>query len=147
MTKDVALKMAIKALELCDGNGLKDYDFCIAIHKCKTALNACKEALEQPAQEPVAWKDEEGIWEYEWESYSENKKPLYTHPAQPCQECENLKHDLDSYMKMAHAYANQKQLSDDAIIVIYNELYESGLPDVDFARAIEKAHGIGVEND
>ena len=41
MTKDEALKMAIEAL---------------AYHPSEdVALQACKEALEQPAQEPVAW--------------------------------------------------------------------------------------------
>ena len=72
---------------------------------------------------------------------------FYTHPAQPCQECENLKHDLDSYMKMAHAYANQKPLSDDDIhnLADYNFQFASGMFDeiFAFARAIEKAHGIG----
>mgnify|MGYP003347108772 CR=1 FL=1 len=35
--------------------------------------------------------------------------------AQPCQECERLKHDLDSYMEVANAYANEQPLSDDEI--------------------------------
>ena len=42
MNKDEALKMAMYELEIV---GLKDGD----------TYNACKEALEQPAQEPVAW--------------------------------------------------------------------------------------------
>jgi len=42
MSKDEALKMAMYELEIV---GLKDGD----------TYNACKEALEQPAQEPVAW--------------------------------------------------------------------------------------------
>ena len=75
-----ALKMAIEALD----------NACIKIEKWtkggkwtagKEASLKCKEALAQPAQEPVAWMDEEGIWQYEWESHSDNKKPLYTHPA------------------------------------------------------------------
>lgn len=73
MTKDEALKMAIETLENIDGKRFQ--------HFIDETIQSCKEALEQPAQKPVAWMDEEGIWEYEWESYSENKKPLYTHPA------------------------------------------------------------------
>lgn len=64
---------------------------------------------------------------------------------QPCRECENLKHDLDSYMKMAHFYDNQKPLSDDEIeqlMAQHIEIYQEGLEIsvhgcVNFARAIE----------
>lgn len=64
------------------------------------------------------------------------------HKAQPCQECENLKHDLESYMKMSHAYANQQPFSDDEIFSIWKTMPIE--PDLRiFARAIEKAHGIG----
>jgi len=48
-----ALKMAIEALESnndCEC-GRSEYH----VSKLIKALNACKEALEQPAQEPVAW--------------------------------------------------------------------------------------------
>ena len=90
-----ALKMAIEAL--------KDANDTIAsvwrrYRLYDEAINACKEALEQPAQEPVFW-----ISEYQFKSadyfrkhsekYEEfrvtNKAtanctlPLYTHPAQP----------------------------------------------------------------
>ena len=66
------------------------------------------------------------------------------HTAQPCQECENLKHDLASYMKMAHAYANQKPLSDDEIVELWGEKWSGSTEMIkNFARAIEKAHGIG----
>ena len=62
MNKDEALKMAIEALE----------DMATVHANLEPIINACKEALEQPAQEPVAWmaKDEEHII------------PLYTHPHQ-----------------------------------------------------------------
>lgn len=50
MTKQTedALKMAIEALE--------DYPYEHRTAKMDDALQACKEALAQPAQEPVAWK-------------------------------------------------------------------------------------------
>jgi hypothetical protein len=51
MTKDEALKMAIEVLDL-------NVD-CVSESKWKEAINACKEALEQPAQEPVGWNEEE----------------------------------------------------------------------------------------
>ncbi len=134
MTKDTALKLAIEALELCDGNGLKDYDFCIAIHKCKTALNACKEALdteqvregEIPAQEPVAWRSEGGmltearLQAVSWVTHGGKATPLYTHPHQ------------------------WQGLTDDEIgnafhASISKEKYETGLSIGLFARAIEQA--------
>ena len=46
MTKDEALKMAIEALE--------NYEY----EKRSEIMQACKMALEQPAQEPVAWISE-----------------------------------------------------------------------------------------
>jgi hypothetical protein len=81
MSKDEALKMAIEALEnihnrliATDRRGLR-YDEA-------EALDACKEALERPAQEPYAWATE---WEDgEWSiSHSPNMGkqsiPLYPH--------------------------------------------------------------------
>jgi hypothetical protein len=76
MTKDKALKMAIKAEET--GNLLDLVD----------DLGACKEALEQPAQEPVyfvqhpngyGWIDVDKD-KYNQEKYDEDKWKLYTHP-------------------------------------------------------------------
>ena len=52
MTKDEALKMAIEFMEtLTIDVGIKTWN---EKHR-KGAINACKEALEQPAQEPVTW--------------------------------------------------------------------------------------------
>jgi hypothetical protein len=85
----------------------------------KNYKELCKEALEQPAQEPVAWKDEEGIWEFEWESYSENKKPLYTHPHQVV------------------PTSTWQGLTDDEINSFYGKSTYEGLNG--FARAIEQA--------
>jgi len=53
-------------------------------------LNACKKALEQPAQEPVAWTDEyKNFLEWDKESLCDKAVckeheaiPLYTHPHQ-----------------------------------------------------------------
>ena len=51
------------------------------------ALKACKEALEQPAQEPVAWMSEGGIFTRTkehaeiWSNNGGKVTPVYTHPA------------------------------------------------------------------
>jgi hypothetical protein len=76
MSKQIkALNMAIEALE----------DFSTQYARLEPIINACKEALEQTAQEPYAWATE---WEDgEWSiSHSPNMGkqsiPLYTHPYQ-----------------------------------------------------------------
>jgi hypothetical protein len=62
MTKDEALKMAIEALDSCDinigYNGDSQYYDEKLVEK---AFNACKEALEQPAQEPVGYITNSGL--------------------------------------------------------------------------------------
>ena len=105
MTKDQALKMAIEAL--LTGNQYAD------------AINACKEALEKPTQEPVAWMHcvDEDITEFNDFQACPKCEPLYTHPAPSWQ-----------------------GLSDDEIIAISNTCdlnHVLGL--IDFGRAIEQA--------
>jgi hypothetical protein len=54
MTKDKALKMAIEQLWAC--SMLMNLDHSDYLYEdVIQALDACKEALEQPAQEPVTW--------------------------------------------------------------------------------------------
>ena len=89
MTKDEALKMAIAFMEtLTIDVGIKTWN---EKHR-KEAVNACYKALEQPAQEPVAWMHEtytdgQKLLEV-WFDTQEHKAddtltiPLYTHPHQ-----------------------------------------------------------------
>ena len=123
MSKE-ALKLAIEALEKAsEYRELKHYEV--------EALYACKEALEQPAQ-PVAWINKKElefitdvtnntvlitttVWHKE---HYEDDIPLYTHPAQP--------------------------LSDDEILEILDNSVYCEIDAIPFARAIEKAHGIGA---
>jgi hypothetical protein len=95
MNKDIALKMAIDAMEDM-ANG---YDYILDVHgkiygvgfdrvqeKAPKAIQACKEALEQPAQEPV------DVARVQYDGYSIEWRPdmphlpvgtkLYTHPHQ-----------------------------------------------------------------
>jgi hypothetical protein len=52
MTKDEALKMAVEALEAITLETISHDDYWDLVGK---AIQACKEALAQPAQEPVGW--------------------------------------------------------------------------------------------
>ena len=77
-----ALKMAIDDLELCNGAETVE-GIIIYTHE---SIQACKEALAQPAQEPVAYRfkwDEHLQWHYsEYLSMRDyyDSEPLYTHP-------------------------------------------------------------------
>jgi hypothetical protein len=53
ITKNEALKMAINTMEIWNGKNVKTNTASFRIN-FEGAINACKEALEQPAQEPVA---------------------------------------------------------------------------------------------
>ena len=80
MTKDDALKMAIET-----NNWLKSHLWVdsLAGEELDKVPNACKEALEQPSQEPVAWiKDwADGSKELVPNKY-DSSYPVYTHPHQ-----------------------------------------------------------------
>ncbi len=157
MTKDEALKMDVtQAIDFLYSIPIEYSLQPIDHDRFENAVDVLSKALEQPAQEPVAWIDKANntittiqLMKYGWLGSDNRAIPdawikLYTHPAQPCQECENLKHDLESYMEVAHAYANQKPLSDDAIAELWGEKWSGSTEMIkNFARAIEKAHGIG----
>ncbi len=76
MTKDEALKMAIEALEMHVPHYVKD-------RGCE-AINACKEALEQPTEQPTRLEviDADGRTYTNWKvkelqfSYQDNGKTL-----------------------------------------------------------------------
>ncbi len=73
MTKDEALKMVNQVLD--DKHHYPDEDIPTLV---MDALNACKEALEQPAQEPVAWlstdsKANEMIKTYQWQGLTDDE--------------------------------------------------------------------------
>ncbi len=120
MNKQIkALKMAIEALE----------DFSAQYANLEPIINSCKEALEQQAQEPVAWMYVDGAVSYRKDFL--HTDPLYTRPAQPAES------------------GLRSPLSDDEIRQI---IAKEGIPvrtgntAVRFARAIEQAHKIGERN-
>jgi hypothetical protein len=113
-SKDEALKMAIEKLELWHGRYISMT--CIAAElDFKEIINACKEALEQPAQEPVAYLS----------TYSKANEIIKTYQAQPLSDDEITNLEADSYFKTSH---------DTWEFDVYG-----------FARAIEQTHGIGVK--
>jgi len=112
MNKDEALKMAI---ELIEGTKLHDY----SPHIYDEVITACKEALEQPAQAPVAWMHRHAgeITEFNDFQSCQYCEPLYTHPHQ------------------------WQELTDDEIDKVYYKTFDtwSSEVDIEFARAIEQA--------
>jgi hypothetical protein len=93
MNKNEALNMAINKWQnnFADERHNNQAETMYWINQYKMAfnelLNACKEALEQPAQEPVAWMvsyEHTSSLAFQREALKDAKeiKPLYTHPYQ-----------------------------------------------------------------
>jgi hypothetical protein len=78
MTKDKALHKALKVLNCLNNDRVYETAW------VKGAINACEEALEQPAQEPVAWMHRHAgeITEFNDFRSCQYCEPLYTHPHQ-----------------------------------------------------------------
>ena len=130
MTKDEALKMAIDDLELCNGAQTVE-EIIIYTHD---AIKACKEALEQPAQEPVAWNEEEF------------NAIAYAYRSCPAHEIEMISEryqDLVDYvLSITHPAPSWQGLSDDEIDSVWFEVVkENNFEGTGkyFARAIEQA--------
>jgi hypothetical protein len=124
MSKDEAIHKALKVLNCLNNNRVYETAW------VKGAINACEKALEQPAQEPVAWMSKMGSFTAIAETKKQLPKgtepiPLYTHPHQ------------------------WQELTDDEINELHHKwIMNSGNKDTqyDFARAIEaklkeKNHG------
>jgi hypothetical protein len=148
LTKDEALKLALKALENHSGN----YKLNTAeVFRQEAAVNAIKEALAQPplpVQEPVAWL-------HEWDDgeriplmhnySSDNDKPVSVRPlvfgdtppaAQPAQEPDEL-----TIAYMSGLYDGKKKrpwvgLTDNELADLW---YKESLDWMEFARAHEAA--------
>ena len=148
MTKDEALKLALKALETlldsfqrCEAGYPQHIEMRFAVRDtARIAIDRAKEALAQPEQKPVAWKlvpveptDEmlKAMDECSTEGYDER---LYAG------------HAASVYMAavdVAPTPPQRKPLSDEEIILIVAECAASHQhTDIHFARAIERAHGI-----
>ena len=121
MTKDEALKLALEALEL---HG-QQYPHMVKGY-CLDAITAIREALAQPEQEPVAYTT----------GHCENHKQKGG-----CQ-LHNLQCGWpDCDRKPITTPPQRKPLSNQKIIEMYNEP-RSDAEMIEFARAIEAAHGI-----
>ena len=118
-----------------------------------------REALEQPAQEPVAWiKDwADGSKELVPDNY-DGSYPVYTHPAQPLTRdwigTALERADKDEAFRKGLISLLAQPLSDDEIdkILDNDDLWKVEGDEVyvrttEFARAIEQAHGIGVKDE
>lgn len=68
--------MAIEAME--QANDIILNEFSDNHEESLKAIQACKEALEQPAQEPWGWYENHDIYD---EKQSDESIALYTHPA------------------------------------------------------------------
>jgi len=115
--KDEALKLALEALEQLDG--IDTETECVTID-VGDVIDAIKEALSQPEQEPVAWE----------QFYPDIGKLQLTHPPQG----------------IYYTPPQRKPLTDEQINQIADEfIVNYRIPagsHYDFAKAIEAAHNI-----
>ena len=147
MTKDEALKMVIEALEFIkDGGFYTGHDDCI---------NACKEALEQPAPPEKTTSLEDVIKEFEKDPEMKalldlaRKQVKGMELEQPAQEPYGWYDNHDIYTEKQSdesiaLYTHPQQwqgLTDDEIDKIYYKTFDtwSSEVDIDFAHAIEQA--------
>jgi len=123
MTKDEALKMAYKAEETGNLQDLID---------AVNMLVEVVEALDQPAQEPVAWNEEE---------FNAIAYAYRTCPAHEIKMVSERYQDLVDYvLSITHPAPSWQGLSDDEIFELHHKwIINSGNKDTqyDFARAIE----------
>ena len=126
-----AAQQALEALEY-SAEELREYSIDMSGEEYNSplvndAITALREQLAEPVQEPVAWMDREGdLYKMpEIEGWAPPHTMLYTAPPQ------------------------RKPLSEENIRALYDQhaAYQEEGPEVsgwwDFARAIERAHGIG----
>ena len=146
MTKDEALKLALEALA-CSDDFLFDYHDCepnneqeqqrydLARTQNKKAIEAIREALAKPEQEPHSWySKQEDEWMTHKTRMEHEQLNSYTHKVG--------KFDLALYT----APPQRKPLTDEEIILIVADCASSHQhTDIHFARAIEAAHGIKGE--
>ena len=136
-TKDEALKQALDALCRTFPTGKYEREL---EQECRAAIAACRAALAQKdEQEPVAWMLEcptmsgDTGWILSWSQSGaglcdrlrgeEHEKPLYTAPPK------------------------RKPLTDEKLRAMWVNYAPIVGGVLEFARAIEKAHGIGVDHD
>ena len=145
MSKE-ALKLALEALEEINKLSIGENAICLPA-EIDTAMDAIKEALEQPEPEPVAWTDENFTELAIDEDIAKDigaTVPLYTAP--PKREPEPVI-DKSAAIRIATSLGwtpQRKPLTDEEI----ENLWQNTSPYYDyqdFARAIEAAHGIKGE--
>ena len=115
-------KAAAAALE---AYSLRDYDF----GKYMEALRAALVQQEEPVQEPVAWIQPDHL--------QKARIAPFLCRVEPTQR-------FADFVPLYLVPTQRKPLTEEEIYKIYNEFWRS-TEAVDFARAIERAHGIGEQ--
>jgi hypothetical protein len=106
----------------------KEDKFCILWE----AVNEIEELLAQPEQEPVAW-----FYDYDGTTWVKLKEP----------DLPNMHHSVKNIRPLYTTPPKREPLSDDEMRAIWKEGIRGEIPFVEIGRAIEKAHGIGVDDE
>ena len=149
MNKDEALKLAQEALQKIYIAPEHEEYIRVWWPACEQAITAIKEALAQPEQEPVAYSytsritGAQGFSHHPMPRFINSESwdiiPLYPFPPQP-----EPVIDRSAAVRIATALGwepKRKPLTDEEIMEMYNEP-RSDAEMLEFARAIEAAHGI-----
>ena len=105
--------------------------------------NEIKELLAQPEQsnEPVAWM-------YDWEDISDVDGESVLLKGLVTNNISIPRMSLACNVRPLHASPPTRQpLSKEEFMKFFTDTYDSVNPITDFVRAIEKAHGIGIDNE
>ena len=141
MTEREALKLA---LEFITASNQRSEFWLVPSSNLNKTVTAIREVLRQPEQEPVAWLHTkiEGVAvphrPADLDKHPDRWEALYKTPP-PCQTCEALARTV--MLDQTYHDAQRKPLSNQKIIEMYNEP-RSDAEMIEFARAIEAAHGI-----
>ena len=137
-----AMKQALDALYDIEATGVPVGHIDLVIDTLRTAIEHTEK------QEPVAWLHTkiEGVAvphrPADLDKHPDRWEALYKTPP-PCPACEALARTV--MLDQIHHDAQRKPLSNQKIIEMYNEP-RSDAEMIEFARAIEAAHGIWPEN-
>ena len=132
MTDKELMQQAMDALEEINKLSIGESAICLPA-EIDTAMDALRERLAQPEQEPVAWMDASQTT-LSWENYLDGMKPLYTTPPAAQRQPHYNKTEMNCFVQ---------NLYDQKMREGKRGHYETMFHVVH--RAIETAHGITGE--
>jgi hypothetical protein len=128
-----AARQALEALE--DLNGWQSLAPPVASQAGRHAAIILRAALEQPVQEPVAWRTFDGEGGYDYRTYDDNENYR--------DEWDRRNPNHKGWVEPLYAHPPRREpLSDEELDRLWREPMSADWEHREYARAIEAAHGI-----